>query len=166
MLICICFNRRRRRYESIKLWERDRGGGNSTRAFAVTDADVDTKPVVAGTLPDSAAPEDVDADTVEKFNDEVVRAMVGELATQVESDDAAGEPYTGALLAVMSSLADEHRDVRRLLKSELLPREWDKRALPEVGESVRARLTRQLRGPGEESSHIALFSPFFCYFLG
>jgi hypothetical protein len=175
-------------YESVKVWERDQEDGttattaadtNAADAAGTADTATDTSAVAAAASSSAAASSDKrkpspssvslrDGDVAvgvsraaANFDDNVVRAMVGELDTQVASDEAACEPYTGALLAVMSSLANEHHAVRRMLKNELLPREWDRRALPEEGDSIRARLTKRLRGPGEDktSTFTALTSP-------
>ena len=141
-------------YEAVKVWERDDDDDDDDDgagpAASRDSADDSGAACAADSLHDKHA---AAADAPEHIDDAVIQTLVSELDTQVMTDEAANEPYTGALLAVISDLVSEQPTVRRRLKNLLLPRDWDKSVHPEEGESLRARLTRQLRGPGKDLLH-------------
>lgn len=133
-------------YEAVKVWERDDDDDDDDGAGPAATRDSGA----ASTTDSLHDKHTAAADAPEHIDDTVIQTLVSELDAQVMTDESATEPYTGALLAVISELVSEQPAVRRRLKNLLLPRDWDKSVLPEQGESLRARLTQQLRGPGKD----------------
>ena len=136
--------------ETVKVWRRDddeaddAGQGGEASDSTLADHGQETTTAHGGeTNPTAGTDVDVDDGVLDM---EVLEQLVAELDVQTRSEATVAEPYTGALLAVLSALAADVSGARRFLKNRLMPRTFDRSKRPDDGDSLRARLARNLRG--------------------